>query len=203
MQGATASITALREKIDCHFFLFPSKVQGQALKHIRGTWEGFAPSLSLPPLTLLHLIVHSVKQKVDNSLTKLSSLVNLWFPASYKWWHKAIECISLAGTSGHQLVLTQIKDDFKLRSMFYIISGSSEPCPAKYFAVYTRMGIHNLFALPVPKFSCLPCAFFPLISNWNFVTCNLCSLPLIIFFYSSEKNLASLQTLQPVLVNRK
>lgn len=161
MQGATASITALREKIDCHFFLFPSKVQGQALKHIRGTWEGFAPSLSLPPLTLLHLIVQSVKQKVDNSLTKLSSLVNLWFPASYKWWHKAIEGISLEGTSGHQLVLTQIKDDFKLRSMFYIISGSSEPCPAKYFAVYTRMGIHIYLHYLFQSFLVFLVYFFP------------------------------------------
>lgn len=67
MQGATASITALREKIDCHFFLFPSKVPGQALKHIRLEVHenALAPALSLP-LTFLHLIVHSEKQKVDN-----------------------------------------------------------------------------------------------------------------------------------------
>lgn len=70
MQGPMASITALREKIDCHFFLFPSKVPGQALKHIRLEVHenALAPALSLflPALTLLHLIVHSDKQKVDN-----------------------------------------------------------------------------------------------------------------------------------------
>lgn len=106
---------------------------------------------------------------------------HLWIPASYNKWHKATEGTSLEGATGHQPALTQIKGDFKLRSKFYIISGSSEHCPAKYFAVYTRMGIHNLLALPLPKFSHLPSAFFFLISNWNFARCNLCSLCLIFF----------------------
>lgn len=47
---------------------FPSKVPGQALKHIRLEVHENAsvPALSLPPLTLLCLIIHSDKQKADN-----------------------------------------------------------------------------------------------------------------------------------------
>lgn len=54
MQGATASISATWEKIDCPFSLFPSEVPGQAMQHV-WNWRGMRMPWILLFVLLLRL----------------------------------------------------------------------------------------------------------------------------------------------------